>query len=59
MINDQSTRLTAIAPIQGTADEYRKRESNCLERGMVHPLQCDGGEYDTLSSRPMLVTARD
>ena len=37
MINDQSRRLRAIAPIQGTGDECRSWRTSCLDRGMAYP----------------------
>jgi len=35
IINDQSTRLVAIAPSQGTGDEYRISGTSCVAAGVV------------------------
>jgi hypothetical protein len=47
MINDQSTRLTTIARIQGTGEECRMIWTNCVDRcvdwGMVVPSDLAAG----------------
>jgi hypothetical protein len=47
MINDQSTRLMAMARIQGTGEEYRMiwtRRADCrVDRGMVVPSDLVAG----------------
>src|SRR5882724_13192593 len=37
MINDQSRRLMAMAPIQGNGDECRSCRTSCIVRGMAYP----------------------
>jgi hypothetical protein len=51
MINDQSRRLMAMAPIQGTGEEYRSCRTRCIDRGMAYPSRFRGGEHNTLCHR--------
>src|SRR6266852_8117070 len=43
MINDQSRRLMAIAPIQGSGDECRSCRTSCVDRGMAYPSDFAAG----------------
>src|SRR5882672_1042693 len=43
MINDQSRRLMAIAPIQGSGDECRSCRTSCIDRGMAYPSDFAAG----------------
>jgi len=52
--NDHSTRLDAIAPIQGAGDESRTR---CVDRGIV-AFQSNAGAQHSLSPYERRVVRR-
>jgi len=53
--NDHSTRLDAIAPIQGAGDESRTR---CVDRGIVCPSNQMAGAQHSLSPYERRVVRR-
>src|SRR6266850_6865689 len=52
MIKDQSRRLMAIAPIQGSGDECRSCRTSCIDRGMRTPPISWRGAQHALSPYP-------
>ena len=48
MINDQSTRLMAMARIQGTGEECRMVGTICVDWGMTVPSDLVAGSKNTL-----------